>query len=91
MSHMSRQDLEAIMATRMAEDPGFRARLIEDPSGGLAEIAGFDLPDSVKVTVHEESLTDIHLVIPASSSPLSESDLELVSGGWNGESCYSCI
>ena len=41
------------------------------------------LPEMVKVSVHEESLTDIHLVIPAARSggALAEEDLELVAGG----------
>jgi hypothetical protein len=40
------------------------------------------IPESVRITIHEESPADIHLVI-ASDSALSESDLELVSGGVN--------
>ena len=46
----------------------------------LSEIIGFDIPASVQVVVHEESLTQIHLTIPSRES-LSDADLELVAGG----------
>jgi hypothetical protein len=46
----------------------------------LSEVVGFDIPDSVQVVLHEESLTQIHLTIPASPA-LSDADLELVAGG----------
>ena len=40
------------------------------------------IPDTVEVVLHEESLTQIHLTIPASEA-LSDADLELVAGaGW---------
>jgi hypothetical protein len=48
----------------------------------LSEVVGFDIPESVQVVLHEESLTQIHLTIPASEA-LSDADLELVAGaGW---------
>jgi hypothetical protein len=40
------------------------------------------IPESVQVVLHEESLTHIHLTIPAGEN-LSGTDLELVAGaGW---------
>ena len=49
------------------------------------------IPDSIRITVHQESPTDIHLVVPADST-LSETDLELVSGGidWYSDN-HSCV
>lgn len=36
----------------------------------------------VTITVHEESLTDIHLVIPATTTDeIADADLALVAGG----------
>jgi hypothetical protein len=54
----------------------------------LSEVVGFDIPESVQVVLHEESLTQIHLTIPASEN-LSDADLELVAGaGWlEGTTC----
>ena len=52
------------------------------PGPPLFEVIGFDIPDTVEVELHEESLTQIHLTIPASEA-LSDADLELVAGaGW---------
>ncbi|MFM7596970.1 MAG: hypothetical protein ACKO70_01140 [Actinomycetota bacterium] len=48
----------------------------------------------MQVILHEESLTQIHLTIPAAED-LSDADLELVAGGGNcwsntsgGETCH---
>ncbi len=79
---IDRTTIDQAIADRIAEDPQFRAALLSDPRSALESLAGQQVPDSVRVTIHEESPTDIHLVIPASSA-LSDSDLELVAGGYN--------
>jgi len=53
---------------------------LADPRGVLSEIVGFEIPETVQVVLHEESLTQIHLTVP-SSEALSHADLELVAGG----------
>lgn len=91
MSELSRAELNNLISARSASDPAFHSQLLSDPRSVLGEIVGIDIPDTVSITVHEETLTDIHLVLERGNAPLSETDLELVSGGWSGESCYSCI
>lgn len=61
--------------------------LLADPRPVLSDLVGFDIPETVQVVLHEESLTQIHLTIP-SSDALSDADLELVAGGvyWSGTS-----
>ena len=82
MAIPTRSEVEAIIAERIAADPGFLNTLLADPRAVLSEIIGFDIPESVQVVLHEESLTQIHLTIPASEA-LSDADLELVAGaGW---------
>jgi hypothetical protein len=90
MAVPARSDVEAMIAERIAADPAFRDTLLADPRSALAEVVGFDIPDTVQVVLHEESLTQIHLTIP-SSAEFSESDLELVAGGmcWY-DGCGTC-
>jgi hypothetical protein len=80
MAFATRSEVEAIIAERIAADPGFRDALLADPHAVLSEIVGLDIPDTVQIDLHEESLTQIHLTIP-SSDELTEADLELVAGG----------
>jgi len=79
---IDRTNIDQAIAERLDADPDFRAALVSDPRAALSELTGMQIPESVRVTVHEESVADIHLVIP-SDSALSEADLELVSGGIN--------
>lgn len=82
MAVPTRAELDALVAQALADNPNLRDRLLSDPRATLSEIAGVDVPEFITVTVHEESLTDVHLVIPAApSETVSEDELELVAGG----------
>ena len=80
MAVPTRTEVEALLAERIAADPAFRDALRADPRGVISGIIGFDIPDTVELVLHEESLTQIHLTIPPSDS-LTDTDLELVAGG----------
>ena len=80
MTVSTRTEVEAVLAERIAADPAFRDALLADPRGVISGIVGFDIPESVQVVVHEESLTQIHLTIP-SSDHLADDDLQFVAGG----------
>lgn len=94
MAIPTRAEVDSLVRERVAADPDFRARLVADPRATLSELLDLPLPPAVSVEVHEESLTSIHLVLPASvdrSGELSDDDLELVAGGaacWS-DSCTS--
>ncbi len=79
---IDRTNVNQAIDDRIAADPAFRAALLSDPHAALAALAGMNIPESVRITVHEESPADIHLVIAANSA-LSDQDLELVAGGVN--------
>jgi hypothetical protein len=85
---LTRTTIDAAIADRIESDPDFRSALLSDPKSALAALTGTEIPESIRITVHEESPADIHLVIAAQSA-LADSDLELVAGaGWGlGNSC----
>ena len=80
MQSFDRDLINATVSERAGTDPEFRAQLLANPAAAMSELLGMPVPDGVRITVHEESPADIHLVIAAEST-LSDSDLELVSGG----------
>ena len=83
--------VEAITAERIAADPGFRDASLADPRGVLSEAIGSTIPDNIQVVLHEESLNQIHLTIPAAGD-LSDADLDLVAGrgGWGSSFSGGC-
>ena len=83
MAVPTRSEVEAIIAERIAADPGFREALLANPQAVLSEVIGLDIPDDVQIVLHEESLTQIHLVMPAAEA-LTDDDLELITGGGDG-------
>jgi hypothetical protein len=90
MTSFDRGEILATVRGRADSDPAFRALLLEQPSVAMSEIIGIPVPDSVRISVHEESPTDIHLVIPAVNN-LDDADLELVAGGdWTVSGFCGC-
>jgi hypothetical protein len=85
---ITRATINEVIAKELESDPGFRSALLSDPRGALTALTGTEIPETVRITVHEESPADIHLVIAAQSA-LADSDLELVAGaGWStGNAC----
>ncbi len=83
MAVPTRAQVDALIQQRLESDPGFRGKLVSDPRAAVSDVIGMPLPEAVKVSVHEESLTDVHLVIPAAQSrgQIADTDLELVAGG----------
>ena len=84
MAIPTRAELDAMLRDRLASDPDFRDAILADPRAAVSGLVGVEIPDVVTVTVHEESLTDVHVVLPAaarSEGEIHEDDLELVAGG----------
>lgn len=50
-------------------DPGFKARLLRNPSEAIKECE-IDLPSNLRLKVHTNSESEMHLVIPAPPATL---------------------
>ena len=55
------------MVGKATDDAEFRTRLVADPKAVLNEELGVELPDNFAISVHEDSSTHVHLVLPPSS------------------------
>ena len=74
---------------KAADDAEFRARLVADPKAVLHDELGVSLPDSFAISVHEDSSTHVHLVLPPTGQ-LDLAALEKVSAAHAGNSrCYA--
>ena len=91
MSSMKTHDeLRAELAHKAAEDDGFRARLIDDPKATIEEALGLPVPEAVSVSVHQETATSVHLVLPPTAQ-LNDSDLEKLTGGHRNNLPYADV
>jgi hypothetical protein len=81
MEMMSRAEAEQRIRDKAESDADFRAQLKADPRSALSAELGVEIPDEVTVHVHEETVSEVHLVLPPASEDLSDSELEMVSGG----------
>ena len=82
---LSRRELEEKIVARAWTDDEFRRKFVADPKGQFEARLGTRLPDSLKMTVHEETPDSLHFVIPQKPpqnlDELSDEDLEKVAGG----------
>lgn len=77
----SRRDLEERLAARALADEGFRERLKADPHATVIEETGISVPESIEIEVLEETPEKAYLVLPTNRAAISDSELDLVSGG----------
>jgi hypothetical protein len=80
-----RGDINRALSEKALNDSAFRVEFLADPKKVIAEKTGQELPAGMIVSVHEESATHLHFVLPAaataSGSQLSDEELEQVAGG----------
>ena len=80
----ARATINTEVARAAWNDDAFRRSLVADPKAVIAKRLGQPLPAGITVTVHEESPTHFHLVIPTKpdqNTELSDEELEQVAGG----------
>ena len=60
----SRTEIEKLLIERIETDFEFRDRLRTNSHNALSDVLGMNLPTEIKVSVHEESRSELHIVIP---------------------------
>ena len=80
-------EMRELLLGKAAEDAEFRARLVADPKAALNEEFGISLPDSLALSVYEDSSTHVNLVLPP-TGPLDPAVLQQVSGGGGPPTCW---
>ena len=76
----SGEEMRAYLVGKAADDAEFRARLVADPKQVLNEEFGMPLPEAFELSIHEDSGTHVHLVLPPSDR-LDPAALAEVGGG----------
>ena len=79
-STRTHEELRAELIEKATEDEQFRAHLIAKPKVAIQDALGIDLPESMSITVHEDSPTSAHLVLPPRAR-LTDEDLAQVAAG----------
>ncbi len=80
MTTKSHDEMRAELIGRAARDASFRAQLIEDPKLAIKDALGIEVPESMSLTVHEDTAMAAHLVLPPMAR-LSDDDLAGVAAG----------
>ena len=68
---------------RAAADADFRRALLADPRGTVETEIGVQMPGGLELKVHEETNSELHLVLPTAME-LTPNELASVTGGWPG-------
>jgi len=76
---MNKQTYKTIL-TKCWADPDFKQRLIADPTATL-RTEGVPVPEGVKITVVENTVTEFTFIIPCEPGELTDDALNGVSGG----------
>lgn len=77
----NRADVEDVIRTQAETDAAFRARLIADPRGAIAELFRAEPKADLTFAVVEEQPGEVVLVLPAAQDELSLAELDQASGG----------
>ncbi len=79
--------LKAKIIKKAASDAAFRTELLKDPKTTLKKEFGMDVPADYKITFHDSTRKDVHIVLPGVNK-LSDDELAAVAGGRLG--AWSC-
>jgi hypothetical protein len=80
----TRKDFEQELIVRALKDETYRQHLKNNPKAALEEASGQSLPETLNVTVLEESASNLYIVLPPplpEGSEMSDEQLDAVAGG----------
>ncbi len=85
-------NLKQQIAAKAWSDDEFRAKLTENAKAAL-EGEGWKLPESMVISVVEDTITTMYIVLPPkaqTSDELTDAELESVAGGGWRKPCVGC-
>ncbi len=78
-------ELHKQVLDRAQSDPAFRDQLKRDPSAAIKDATGVDIPSELRITVVEDTPSNIHIVLPPTASgTLSDAELSRVAADNTG-------
>jgi hypothetical protein len=98
MADVTRGEIVDILTGFAANNPEYRAALLENPKEMLGRQLGRELPDWLNVKAVEETADTIYVVVPhvpQEGEELADGDLEQIAGGKSDDSdssstSYTC-
>ena len=76
------EEMQRQLIAKAVGDDEFRALLLADPKAAIRNEYGLDLPDSIKLHVHESDINDLHIALPINPNvELDEQRLEAIAAG----------
>ena len=79
----SAEEMRDHLVEKAVADEAFRAELVSDPNGVIHREFGIEVPDHIRIQVHESDMHTVHLALPPSAR-LYEEQLDQVAGGFQG-------
>ena len=76
----SAEEMRRQLTEKAVADAAFRAQLVSDPKGAIHQEFGIQVPDNVRIQVHESDMQTIHLALPPGPD-LDEEQLEAIAAG----------
>lgn len=89
MPEMSRSEFEERLMSLASAKPEVREKLLSDPKSEIERLLTMELPDDVKIVVHEEDANTLHFVLPPAGDEMSAAELSGVAGGVCWDNCGS--
>ena len=93
MAEMSRGEVNDLIAGFAAKDAEYKKALLTNPKKVVSIQLGQELPDTLNISVVEDTAEHMHMVlphIPEEGAELSDADLEMVAGGKGNDAGYEC-